>query len=286
MKFGFAAMNTPGDIAPAVLGRALEDRGYESLWYGEHSHIPVSRLTPHPSGAELPEIYKWMMNPFLSLLAAANATTELRIGTGVALPLEHDVLELAKTIATLDILSDGRFSFGVGVGWNKEELANHRPIPWAARYRALAECIAALRALWTEHESEFHGEFYDFDPVWSLPKPVQKPHPPVWLGSVGKIGMAQAAAWADGWFPVDKAMRDIGVGISRWRDAVSAAGRDPDGLPVTMVTFGDPEFELLERMRDLGVERVVIGNDRANWDVPETTMPFVDRYAEMIPKLA
>src|SRR5438270_6555277 len=140
-------MNTPEEVRPDRLARALEERGYESLWIGEHSHIPVSRRTPYPAGGELPDVYRRMMDPFVSLTVAAAATTRLRIGTGVALPLERDVLTLAKEVATIDVLSGGRFLFGVGVGWNVEELADHRDIPWDRRYVALRECIAALRAL-------------------------------------------------------------------------------------------------------------------------------------------
>ena len=138
-------MSNPADVAPDVLARELEVRGYDSLWIGEHTHIPVSRATPYPAGGELPALYRMMMDPFLTLMAAAAATERLSVGTCVALPLQHDVFDLAKTVATLDRLSGGRVLFGVGVGWNVEELANHRPIRWSQRYRALAECVAALR---------------------------------------------------------------------------------------------------------------------------------------------
>ena len=154
MELGFTTMNTPEDVGPADLARTLEDLGFTSLWIGEHSHIPASRQTPYPAGGDLPPAYRRMMDPFLSLLAAAQATTSLRIGTGVALPLEHDVFQLAKTVTTLDHLSGGRFDFGVGVGWNVEQLADHRPdIPWRARYQALAECVAALRVLWCDEDA-------------------------------------------------------------------------------------------------------------------------------------
>src|SRR3954454_16491052 len=161
-------MNNPKDLRPDVLGRELEARGYDSLWIGEHSHIPVSRRTPYPAGGEMPSQYTRMMDPFLSLTVAAGATERLLLATGVALPLEHDLFALAKTVATLDHVSGGRLLFGVGVGWNEEELADHRPIPWSQRYRALAECVAALRAIWCDDEAEFHGEFYDFDRVWAF----------------------------------------------------------------------------------------------------------------------
>ena len=286
MRVGFTSMNNPNDVAPDVLGRELEARGFDSWWIGEHSHIPVSRRTPYPAGGEMPEQYKAMMDPFLSLLLAATATERLLIGTGVTLPLEHDLFDLAKTVSTLDRLSGGRLLFGVGVGWNEEELANHRPIAWAQRYRALGECIGALRSLWCDDESEFHGEFYDFDAVWSFPKPLQQPHPPVLCGTAGKVGTREAVAWADSWMPVDLALGDVPKRVRRFRDAVAAAGRDPSAVTITMVTFGDPSLATLESYRELGIERVVVGADRTGWDEPDTALGYLDTYAAMIPGLS
>jgi probable F420-dependent oxidoreductase len=285
VRVGFTSMNTPDELPPDVLARELEARGYESLWIGEHSHIPVERRTPYPAGGELPDPYLRMMDPYLSLVLAASATTRLVVGTGVALPLEHDLLTLAKTVATLDRLSGGRFEFGVGVGWNEEELANHRPIPWRRRYRALAECVAALRVLWSEDEAEFHGEFFDFDPVWSFPKPLQTPHPPVLGGMAGRLGTEHAVEWADGWMPTDVG---LGVGgtdgiermakkLQRFRDAVAETGRAP--VPVTMYAWGDPSIALLDSYRDLGIERVILGAARDGWGEAATTLPFLDHYA-------
>ena len=285
MRVGFSSINNPADVAPDVLARELESRGYDSLWIGEHTHIPVSRVTPYPAGGELPALYRMMMDPFLTLMAAAAATERLSIGTCVALPLQHDVFDLAKTVATLDRLSGGRVLFGVGVGWNVEELANHRPIRWSQRYRALAECVAALRALWRDEESEFHGEFFDFDPVWLFPKPLQQPHPPVLCGMGGKLGTREAVAWADGWIPMDVALGDVTKKLGLFRAAVERAGRDPDSIPITMVAFGDVEMATLAAYRDLGVERVLVGANRAGWDDPATTFPCIDRYAAMIPEL-
>jgi alkanesulfonate monooxygenase SsuD/methylene tetrahydromethanopterin reductase-like flavin-dependent oxidoreductase (luciferase family) len=171
MELGFSTMNTPEDVRPDVLARELEDRGYTSLFIGEHSHIPASRRTPYPSGGDMPDQYRRMMDPFVSLTMAAAATERLHLGLGVCLVLEHHVLDLAKAVATLDLLSGGRVLFGVGVGWNAEELENHRPdITWAQRYRASEECIAALRACWTDEESSFHGEFFSF----RLPRRVRR----------------------------------------------------------------------------------------------------------------
>ncbi|MCU4183485.1 LLM class F420-dependent oxidoreductase [Acidiferrimicrobium sp. IK] len=277
-------MNTPEDVPPDVLARHLEERGFDSLWIGEHSHIPVSRLTPYPSGGEMPDQYRRMMDPYASLLVAATATTDLLIGTGVALVLERDLLAMAKLVATVDRLSGGRLQFGVGVGWNREELANHRPFPWAQRYRALAEGIAALRTLWNDEESEYHGQYYDFDPVWSLPKPLQRPHPPIWCGTGGKLGTQHAVAWADGWMPMDVALGDVARKVSRFRQVAADAGRNQ--VPITIVAFGDPTPATLASYRDLGVERVVLGASRAGWDDPSTTLPFLDHYAPLVADLA
>ena len=286
MQLGFSSMNTPTDIAPDVLARELEARGYESLWMGEHSHIPASRRTPYPAGGEMPAPYKSMMDPYLSLLLAARASEHLLVGTGVALPLEHDLFALAKSVSTLDHLSGGRLLFGVGVGWNEEELADHRPLKWNQRYRALGECIGALRALWCEEEAAFHGEFFDFEPVWSFPKPLQQPHPPVLCGTGGRVGTREAVAWADGWMPMDIALGDVGRKVARFREIASDAGRDPGAIPITMVTFGDPDLATLARYRDLGVDRVVLGSARTGWDDPVTTLPCLDTYAAMMPELA
>ena len=286
MRLGFSSMNTPDELPPDRLGRALEERGYDSLWYGEHSHIPVSRRTPYPSGGEMPDQYRWMMDPFLSLLLAATATERLLVGTGVALPLEHDVLDLAKTVATLDRHSGGRLLFGVGVGWNEEELANHRNVAWSQRYLALRECIGALRALWSDEESEFHGQFYDFDPVWSLPKPLARPHPPVLCGTGGKLGTREAVEWADGWIPMDVALGDVAKKVGKFRQAAADAGRDPSTMPITIVAFGDPDLKTLAGYRDLGIERAIVGAARVGWDDPKTTLPFLDRYAAIVSELA
>lgn len=283
MRLGFASMNTTADPRADVLAKALEERGYDSLWIGEHSHIPVSRLTPYPAGGDMPENYKHMLDPFVSLTLAAAATTTLTIGTGVTLPLEHDLLVLAKSVATLDLVSGGRVRFGVGVGWNAEELANHSPVAWGKRYSALEEAVAALRALWTMDEAEFHGSLYSFDPVWSYPKPVQKPHPPVVCGMAGKVGTAHTVRWGDEWMPMDLALGYVPKKVARFREACEAAGRDP--LPITLVTMGDPPIETLELYRELGIERVVLGPERTRWDDPSGVLPFLDVYAQHIDRL-
>jgi probable F420-dependent oxidoreductase len=254
---------------------------------GEHTHIPTSRATPYPAGGELPGPYTRMMDPYVGLMLAASATSTLKVGTAVSLSLQHHVLALAKTVATLDRLAGGRVLYGVGVGWNREELANHSDVPWSRRYLALEECVAALRCLWTDEEAEFHGEYFDFDPVWSLPKPLQSEIPVV-CGMSGRLGTAHAVRWADVWMPMDVALGDVASGriekkIGLFRQAAADAGRGE--VPINLLTFGDPTLETLQYYASLGVERTVVGGSRIGWDDPSTTMPFLDRYAEMIPEL-
>ncbi|MFM2073327.1 MAG: hypothetical protein RLZZ623_3591 [Actinomycetota bacterium] len=284
MDIGFSTMNTPEDVRPDVLGRELEDRGYTSLFIGEHSHIPASRRTPYPAGGTMPDQYLRMMDPFVSLTMAAMATERLQVGLGVCLVLEHHVLDLAKAVATLDLMSGGRLLFGVGVGWNAEELENHRPdITWSQRYIAAEECVGALRACWIDEESSYHGTYFDFDDVWSFPKPAQRPHPPVLLGTGGKVGTQHAIRWADEWMPMDVALGDVARRVATFRRLAAEAGRE---IPISLVTFGDPTADTLRAYRDLGIVRVVVGASRVGWDDPSTTLPFLDRYAPLVAELA
>ena len=279
MKIGYTTMNTPADIAPRILGPLLEDAGFDSIWIGEHSHIPVSRSTPYPTGGDMPWQYTTMMDPFISLTQIGEHTTNLLLGLGVALPLEHDVLALAKTASTLDVLSNGRLQFGVGVGWNQEELANHSNVKWSMRYRALAECVGALRSLWVDDESEFHGEYFNFDKVWSRPKPMQQPHPPIWFGAGGKLGSQHTIAWADGWMPLDVTLGDVTKRVNKFRQLSTDAGRQD--IPISMVAFGDPSLDTLLMYRDLGIERVIVGSGRDGWEDPSGVPAFIERYANM-----
>jgi probable F420-dependent oxidoreductase len=279
MKIGYTTMNTPADIAPRILGPLLEDAGFDSIWIGEHSHIPVSRTTPYPTGGDMPWQYTTMMDPFISLTQIGEHTTNLLLGLGVALPLEHDVLALAKTASTLDVLSNGRLQFGVGVGWNQEELANHSNVKWSMRYRALAECVGALRSLWVDDESEFHGEYFNFDKVWSRPKPMQQPHPPIWFGAGGKLGSQHTIAWADGWMPLDITLGDVPKRLAKFRQLSTDAGRQD--IPISMVAFGDPSLDTLLMYRDLGIERVIVGSGRDGWEDPSGVPAFIERYANM-----
>lgn len=273
MQIGLASPNSSYGVPTAELAVDAEQRGYDSLWVGEHSHIPASRETPHPSGIELPRMYWHMRDPFVTLAAAAQATSTIKLVTGVCLVLEHEILDLAKSVASLDDVSGGRFEFGVGVGWNKEELANVSPVPWSQRYNAMRETIAALRQLWTTEESGFSGEHVNFAPSWVFPKPAQAGGPPVLMGCQGRIGLRHVAEYADHWCPIDVGFRDVAQGMDWFRGAVESADRDPDDVGVSMYCFGAPEAETLARYRDLGIDRVVFGAP----DSAEGHQRFVDR---------
>ena len=285
MHLGFSSMNTADDPAPALLAKTLEEAGFESLWYGEHSHIPIARATPYPPGGELPEPYKKMMDPYISLMAAASATSQLRLGTGIALLLERELLSQAKTIGTLDRLSDGRLLIGCGVGWNEEEFVNATSLPWKRRYLALKELVLAQRELFTQPEPEYHGELIDFDPVWFEPKPVQASGPPVIFGAMGPLGVRHAAEWADGWMPVDVAMPDIKADIVAFRAQVSEFGRDPDAVEITLVVMAPVTADLLKSYRDMGVHRCNIGVGMENWDKPDIVLPMIEEFSRLIPEL-
>ncbi|MFK8050142.1 MAG: LLM class F420-dependent oxidoreductase [Halioglobus sp.] len=278
-------MNTADDPAPDLLAKTLEDAGFESLWYGEHSHIPVAQKTPYPPGGELPEPYKKMMDPYVSLMAAAASTSRLKLGTGIALLLERELFSQAKTIATLDRLSGGRLLIGCGVGWNEEEFSNATSLPWKRRYLALKELVLAQRALYSESEPEFHGELIDFDPVWFDPKPVQPGGPAVVFGAMGPMGVRHAAEWADGWMPVDVAMPDIKSDIANFRAKVASFGRDPDEVEITLVVMSPVTADLLKSYRDLGIHRCTIGVGMENWDKPEIVMPMIEEFSRLIPEL-
>ena len=224
VRLGYLALNDAAGIRPDRLSAELEARGFESIWLPEHSHIPTSRATPYPAGGPLPEGYKRMMDPLVSLAIAAGSTTSLRLCTGICLVLEHDLLDLACETATVDVLSNGRLTLGVGVGWNAEELANHRPdVPFRHRYQAMRERVAALRATWTEETPSFAGRWDRLDESWIYPKPAQGSIP-VALGNAGLLGIEHAAAYADEWCPIDASMLnttgrpDVPGAIAMFRD--------------------------------------------------------------------
>jgi probable F420-dependent oxidoreductase len=251
MKFGIAIFPTDYAIPMAELGPAVEERGFESLWVAEHSHIPLSRETPWPGGPDMPKQYWHTLDPFVALTAAAVATTTLRLGTGVCLVIQRDVIHTAKNVASLDHLSGGRFLFGIGGGWNREEMADHGT-RFETRWRLLREQIEAMKEIWTKDEPEYHGELVSFDRMWAWPKPVQRPHPPVLLGGNGPNTLKRVIRYADEWMPN---RGDLVPRIQELRRMADEAGRGP--IPVT--TYGLPRDGAAEidGWRDAGVERLI-----------------------------
>lgn len=285
MHLGFSSMNTINDPTPTKLAPLLEAAGFESLWYGEHSHIPMSLKTPYPPGGDLPEPYKGMMDPYVSLTAAAAVTTHLKLGTGIALMLERDIFSQAKAMSTLDRLSNGRLMIGTGVGWNQEEFENVSRLPWSRRYLGLKETVAATRTLFTEAEPAFKGELIQFDPVWFEPKPAQENGPPIIFGAMGPLGIKHAAQWADGWMPVDIALPNIPQAISDFKKQVTELGRNASEVEITMVVMSEVTEDLLLSYQDMGIDRCNIGVGMANWDKPDIIEPMIQRFADLTPRL-
>jgi probable F420-dependent oxidoreductase len=251
MEFGIAMFVTDETVAPNELGPLVEQRGFDSLWVPEHTHIPVSRRTPYPSGGELPRQYLRTLDPFVGLTAAAAATSTLLVGTGILLVIERDPIVTAKEVATLDLLSGGRFLFGVGAGWNVEEMENHGSDA-STRFRLMRERVEAMKAIWTEDEAAYHGRLVDFDPIWSWPKPLQRPHPPVVLGGNGPRVIERVLAYGDGWAP-NAERSPIVERIEELRQRASELGRE---LPVSPFTRSRDQA-MLEALVEAGVARIV-----------------------------
>jgi probable F420-dependent oxidoreductase len=256
MDYGIAIFLTDETIGPAHLARLVEERGFSSLWVPEHTHIPTSRSTEwRPGkGKELPRHYWRCLDPFVALTAAAAATTTLRVGTGICLLIQRDPIVTAKEVATLDVLSDGRFEFGVGAGWNQDEIENHGT-PFDRRFRVLRERVEAITAIWEQDEASYHGEFVDFTSITSWPKPVQKPHPPIYVGGHGPKVFDRVLRYADGWLPnyEEDAVGTLAERIADLRERGAAAGRDH--IPVRY--FGaDRDRGALERLTEAGVDEI------------------------------
>jgi len=257
MRVGVFYFPTDYGIDIGELARELEARGFDSLFVCEHTHIPVSRKSPFPGGGELPRRYVHTHDPFVALSFAAGTTKKLLLGTGVCLVPQHDPIVTAKTIASLDRLSGGRFVFGIGGGWNVEEMENH-DVRYDTRFRVLREHVLAMKALWTEEMASFHGEFVNFDPVWSYPKPLQQPHPPILLGGESDHTLKRVVAYCDGWFPrVGRGTFDPVGAVGRLRRMAEAASRDPASLSVTV--FGAPPAPaVLASYREAGIRRALL----------------------------
>jgi probable F420-dependent oxidoreductase len=277
VEFGVTLFATDRSISPVELAREAEARGYHALYLPEHTHIPVSRRTPAPGGeTELPEAYRRSLDPAIALAAAASVTRRIRLGTGVALPAQHDPIALAKALASLDWLSGGRLVLGVGFGWNREEMESHG-IDVPRRRARVREVVLAMQALWAHEVAEFHGEFVDFEPSWQWPKPLQQPRPPILIGGAAGPGLfAHVAEWADGWMPIGGA--GLREALPELRRAWEARGRDPRELRV--VPFGThPDAGKLAHYEGLGVREVVFRLPSAGRD---EVLPVLDDYARFL----
>jgi len=276
MKFGVTTFPTDYSIDVATLGRALEERAFESLFFSEHTHIPASRRTPYPAGGDLPKQYYHTLDPFVALGIAAASTSRLMLGTGICLVTEHDPIVLAKAVATLDFVSGGRFIFGVGAGWNIEELESHGTNP-DSRWTLLRERVQAMKQIWTQDEADYHGRLVEFDPLWSWPKPLQKPHPPVYVGGWGPHTMNRVVDYGDGYMPiVIPGLPPLKEQVPVLQQMAQEAGRPP--IPVTAF-WAPPDPEVVADYEAAGVERCL-------FDLPslpeDETLSVLDRFAALM----
>ncbi|MQF90771.1 MAG: LLM class F420-dependent oxidoreductase [SAR202 cluster bacterium] len=280
MDFGAMMFSTDYSIRPDDLAKMLEDRGFESMWVPEHTHIPADRTSPWPGGPDLPKDYWHTYDPFVALTAAASVTTDLKLGTGICLMIERDPITTAKEIASLDMLSRGRFIFGIGGGWNAEEMRDHGT-NFKRRWRILRENILAMKEIWTQEEAEFHGDHVNFDKMWAYPKPVQRPHPPILMGGDGPTTFDRVIDYCDGWIPIGSRSSggpSLAEKIVLLKRQAEDAGRDPDSLNIT--NFGiRPDPELIARLDEAGVDRVIFTLPSQEQD--EVT-PLIDECAKLI----
>lgn len=272
MKFGVYMFPTDYAIAPAELAQALEERGFESLFFPEHTHIPASRATPFPGGTDLPKEYSHTLDPFVALAAAATATKSLLIGTGICLVIERDPIVLAKEVASLDHISGGRVLFGIGGGWNREEMENHGT-EYKQRWKVMRERIEAMKEIWTKDEATYHGEHVNFDRIWCWPKPIQKPHPPIIVGGDGAGTLPRVVRYGDEWMPIYRGLTAFGERAKQLKDLAEEAGRGP--IPIGI--FGaSSKPEMLEQYRKDGVSRCVFPLPPESADL---VLPRLDKLA-------
>ncbi len=276
MDVGAFYFPTDYGINIAELARALEDRGFGSLFVPEHTHIPTSRKSPFPGGGELPKRYSHTHDPFVALAFAAAATKKLKIGTGILLVPQHEPIVTAKAIASLDQLSGGRFIFGIGGGWNVEEMENHGA-KYQTRFKQMREYVLAMKELWTKDEASFAGEFIKFDPVWSWPKPAQRPHPPIILGGESDHTLRRIVEYCDGWLPRTRAGFDAPASIARLHKMAESKGRDPKTLSVTV--FGAPtDAKALEGYEKAGIDSALLAIPDGSRD---EILKFLDKVAPL-----
>jgi probable F420-dependent oxidoreductase len=276
MQTGIAIFDTEYSMDVQDLARAAEERGFESLWVPEHTHIPTSRRSPF-AGGELPEQYKHTLDPFVALTAAAAATTTLRVGTGICLLIERDTITTAKSVASLDLLSHGRFELGLGGGWNAEEMEHHGTV-FKTRFKKLEEQVRALKEIWTRDVAEFHGTYVNFDPIWSWPKPEQKPYPPILLGGESRYTLQRVVDLCDGWYPRGRAPEKVLAGLKELKELAAKAGRDMKTISVSAFAT-PPDKRVLDDFAAAGVTRSIFllppeGRDKV--------LPLLDQYAKLL----
>jgi len=280
MKLGVAIFPTDYTIRPDDFARACEERGFESVWFPEHTHIPASRKTPYPAGGDLPKEYWHTHDPFLALMAAAAVTKRIKLATGICLLIERDPITTAKVVASLDQLSNGRVLLGIGAGWNVEEMANHAT-DFRHRWTVLRERVEAMKRIWTEEAAEYHGKFVDFDPIWQYPKPLQKPHPPIILGSASRKSLSRIVDYCDGWVPIGFALRDLAGTIRALHEQATAKGRDPRSIEISLF-WAPGDADALRSMRDLGIARGILAVPPAGRD---DVLALLDQHAPLVEQL-
>jgi probable F420-dependent oxidoreductase len=278
----FGVMMFPTDYAvqPAELARAVEERGLDSLFFPEHTHIPTSRKSPWPGGGELPMEYSHTHDQFVALTAAAIVTKRIKLGTGICLVIERDPILLAKEAASLDFISGGRLILGIGGGWNAEEMENHGT-NFKSRWKILRERILAIRAIWSKEAAEFHGEFVNFDPIWSYPKPVQAGGPPILLGSEAKRAPERVVDYCDGWMPINRKPEQLAEGVKALREAANRAGRRFETIQLGLFAAPGKE-DAARRVMEMGFTHLIFPLPPAKAD---KVMPLLDAYATLSEKL-
>ena len=274
MEFGVAMFPTDYAIRVDDLARACEERAFESVWFPEHTHIPASRLSPWPGGPTLPKEYWHTVDLFVAMATAAAVTTKLKVASGICLLVERDPITTAKEVASIDHLSGGRVIFGIGGGWNAEEMQHHGT-PFKERWKILRERVLAMKKIWTEDEAAYDGKYVRFDPIWSWPKPVQRPHPPVVLGAHGPLAIKRVVDYCDGWIPIGVRAGDLKAGLEELGRVAREKGRDVRTISVSVYGVpGDPDA--LRELRDLGVTRAIFALPPKGRD---EVLPLLDRYA-------
>jgi probable F420-dependent oxidoreductase len=277
MHVGVGIFATDYAIPIDELARETEARGFESLWVPEHTHIPTSRRTPWPGGGELPREYSHTYDPFIALMLAAAATKTLKLGTGICLVIERDTITLAKEVASLDRLSGGRFLFGIGGGWNAEEMEHHGTV-YKTRFTKMGEQVRAMKEIWTKDVAEFHGAHVNFDPIWCWPKPAQQPHPPVLLGGESRYTLQRVVDYCEGWFPRSRRPELVTQGMNALREYAARAGRDMRTLSVSV--FGvAADLKLIGMYQDAEVTRIILPLPSEG---RETILPLLDQYATFL----